>query len=54
MQRPNPRADDLLATQSRLNKVSKDFLKIDLETALVFTLMSIEKVGDIFGDMDHR
>jgi hypothetical protein len=31
-----PRFDELLASRERMNRVSVDFLKVDLETALTF------------------
>lgn len=31
-----PRFDELLASRERMNRVSLDFLKVDLETALTF------------------
>lgn len=34
---PKPTMDDLLASQSRANRASTDFLKLDLQTALTFT-----------------
>jgi hypothetical protein len=39
---PRPTVDELLASQSRFNKVSTDFLKIDLETALTFTQLALQ------------
>jgi len=37
---PRPTVDQILASQARFNKVSTDFLKLDLETALTFTQLA--------------
>lgn len=39
---PKPTVDQLLASQSRFNKASTDFLKLDLETALTFTGLALQ------------
>ncbi len=33
---PKPTADQFVATRERMNRVSADFLKVDVETALTF------------------
>jgi hypothetical protein len=39
---PRPTVDELLASKSRFNKATTDFLKIDLETALTFTALALQ------------
>lgn len=38
---PKPTVDQVLDTKSRFNKVSTDFLKLDLQTALTFTGLAL-------------
>jgi hypothetical protein len=39
---PKPTVDEFLSTQSRVNKVSVDFLKVDLQAALTFASLALE------------
>ena len=39
---PKPTIDELLASRSRLNRVSADFLKVDIETALTFASLALQ------------
>ncbi len=43
---PKPTVDDLLAARSRLTRVSTDFLKADLNTALTFTGIALQADDD--------
>lgn len=39
---PKPTIDEFLSTQSRVNKVSADFLKVDLQAGLTFASLALE------------
>lgn len=39
---PKPTVDEVLASQSRPNKVSTEFLKVDLETGLTFANLALQ------------
>lgn len=39
---PKPTVDEFLSTQSRVNKVSADFLKVDLQAGLTFASLALE------------
>ena len=44
---PAPTMDELLASRERMNRVSTDFLKIDLETALTFISIARQTKDDV-------
>lgn len=51
---PKPTVDDLLAAQSRVNKASTQFLKVDLETALTFTGLALNAKDRVKRERNQR
>lgn len=51
---PKPTVDELLAWQSRANKVNADFLKLDLQTALTFTQLALQAEDGVKRERNQR
>lgn len=49
-----PTVDEILASKSRVNKVSTDFLKLDLQTALTFTGLALETDDGLKKERNRR